>query len=59
MEKEIITKSEFNKYKDVQESGKYNMLDPKARQETSLDREKWIYILKNYSDLNNKYSQGE
>jgi len=51
-----INKSEFNQFKDVQESGAYNMLDPRARQMTSLSKQEWIYILKNYSDLNNKYS---
>ena len=52
-----ITKEQFKEYKDVQESGDYNMFDPRAREMTDLSREQWIEIIKNYSKLLNKYGE--
>lgn len=51
-----ITKEMFKEYKDVQESGEFNMLDPRAREDTSLDRRQWYSIISNYNELNAKYS---
>ena len=51
-----ITKEMFKEYKDVQESGEFNMLDPRAREATSLDRRQWYSIISNYNELNAKYS---
>tara|TARA_R100000655_G_scaffold101632_1_gene146966 strand:- start:859 stop:1032 length:174 start_codon:yes stop_codon:yes gene_type:complete len=51
-----ITKEMFKEYKDVQESGEFNMLDPRAREDTSLDRKQWYSIISNYNELNAKYS---
>jgi len=51
-----ITKEMFKEYKDVQESGEFNMLDPRAREDTSLDRMQWYSIISNYNELNAKYS---
>ena len=51
-----ITKEMFKEYKDVQESGEFNMLDPRAREDTSLDRKQWYAIISNYNELNAKYS---
>ena len=51
-----ITKELFKEYKDVQESGEFNMLDPRAREDTSLDRRQWYSIISNYNELNAKYS---
>ena len=51
-----ITKEMFKEYKDVQESGEFNMLDPRAREGTSLDRGQWYAIISNYNELNAKYS---
>ena len=51
-----ITKEMFKEYKDVQESGQFNMLDPRAREDTSLDRRQWYSIISNYNELNAKYS---
>ena len=51
-----ITKEMFKEYKDVQESGEFNMLDPQAREDTSLDRKQWYAIISNYNELNAKYS---
>jgi len=48
---EKITKEKFNEYLIVQELGFYNMLDPKARELTSLNKKEWLEIIKNYSKL--------
>ena len=50
------TEKMFKEYKDVQESGEFNMLDPRAREDTSLDRMQWYSIISNYNELNAKYS---
>ena len=52
---EDITKEEFEQYRDVQDSGKFNMFTPQAREMTSLSKDKWIEIIKNYSQLKDKY----
>tara|TARA_R100000654_G_scaffold57691_1_gene84271 strand:- start:215 stop:388 length:174 start_codon:yes stop_codon:yes gene_type:complete len=51
-----ITKEMFKEYKDVQESGEFNMLDPRARAKTSLDKNQWYAIISNYNELEVKYS---
>ena len=51
-----ITKEMFKEYKNVQESGDFNMLEPQAREGTSLDRKQWYAIISNYNELNAKYS---
>ena len=53
-----ITKEQWDEYRDVQDSGAWNMFSPQARAETSLTKEEWLYILKNYSELKTKY-EGE
>ena len=63
MSKEIdaleITKSQFMQYVDVQESGSYNMFDPRARAATTLSHNQWVHIISNYDDLNDKFTEGE
>ena len=54
-----MTKDKFSEYRDIQDSGMFNMYDPRAREMTSLSRSEWIYILKNYSELKEKYEGGE
>ena len=54
----MINKEQWDEYRDVQDSGAYNMFDPNARALTSLSRSEWLYILKNYSELKTKY-EGE
>ena len=46
-----ITTEEWDEYRDVQDSGLVNMFSPDARAMTSLSKDKWIYILKNYDEL--------
>lgn len=42
---------DFNAYVRVQESGRYNMLEPAALRATGLDKASYMFVLKNYSDL--------
>ena len=53
-----ITAEEWDEYKDVQDSGLVNMFTPDARAMTSLTKQEWLYVLKNYSQLKTKY-EGE
>ena len=50
-----ITKDEFLDYETVRRSGFYNMFDSQAREMTDLSKDKWIAIIKNYSELKDKY----
>lgn len=51
-----ITKEQFDEYKQVQDIGAYNMLDPRARELTDLSKQEWIYIIKNYKELDKVFS---
>tara|TARA_R100000781_G_scaffold82430_1_gene50775 strand:- start:210 stop:377 length:168 start_codon:yes stop_codon:yes gene_type:complete len=50
-----VTEEEFAQYRDVQDSGMFNMFSPQAREMTTLSKDKWLYILKNYSELRKEY----
>ena len=41
----------FARYVKVQRSGRFNMLDPRARQAASLTEEEHVFILDNYEAL--------
>jgi hypothetical protein len=51
----------FKAYELVRELGAYNMFSPKARElaqefcELEIEREDWIYIIKNYEELREKF----
>lgn len=52
-----ITKDDFNKYEKVRKSGRTNMFDVRTVQALSgLRREKIIKIMKDYENLDQKYS---
>jgi hypothetical protein len=51
-----ITKEMFEEYKNIQASGEYNMLSPQARNMSSMDKRQWYAIIKNYDELERKYS---
>ena len=53
-----ITKEQWDEYRDVQDSGAYNMFDPNARAMTDLTKQEWIHIMQNYSELKTKH-EGE
>ena len=44
-----ITKSDWEAYRTVQDSGLYNMLSPDAIRESGLDKDTYFDIVKNYS----------
>ena len=46
-----ISKEEWDEYREVQEGGMFNMFTPEAREMTSLSKDKWLYIIKNYNEL--------
>ncbi len=46
-----ISKQQWNCYRKVQMSGKYNMLDPRAVISTGLAKEVYLFIIENYDDL--------
>ena len=51
-----ITQDEFDSYVEVQESGITNMFNVAVVSDYSgLSRDKIMTIMKNYSDLNDKY----
>ena len=50
-----VTKNQFERYVKVQESGAYNMFDPRARVAAGLDKPTFIKIIKNYNELEAKY----
>ena len=43
-----ISKSEFEQFVRVQESGEYNMMSPEARMQTTLGKSEWLNIIRNY-----------
>ena len=51
----MVTKEQFMKYYDVQMGGAYNMLDPRARELTCLDKETYFDIIKNYNNYYCKF----
>ena len=54
-----ITESMFNEFVEVRDSGEYNMFDPAARAETSLDKNEWVYIMRNFETLEEKFNGGK
>ena len=54
----MINKEQWEEYREVQMSGEFNMFSPDARAMTDLTKEEWLYVLKNYSELKDKY-EGE
>ena len=52
----LATKDEFRKFIEVRDSGEFNMFSPEARQQTSISKEKWVDMLKNYDTYKETYS---
>ena len=42
---------DFKKYERVRKSGSYNMFDPRARRATGLDKDEYLFVMDNYSEL--------
>tara|TARA_R110002020_G_scaffold335596_1_gene550765 strand:+ start:6804 stop:6980 length:177 start_codon:yes stop_codon:yes gene_type:complete len=51
-----ITKSQFERYVDVQNWGVYNMLDPTVRDICNLTKKEHKFIVINYNKLKKKYT---
>ena len=41
----------WREYESVRQGGRYNMFDPNARALTGLDRDDYLFCMKNYSEL--------
>lgn len=50
-----VSRNDFLNYVEVQESGEFNMFDPRAREMTDLSKEIWIAIISNYDALAKEY----
>ncbi len=56
---EEITEDDFREYEIVRQSGAYNMLDPRARELSGLDRATYVGIIQHYTELNAKWPDQE
>jgi len=54
-----VTKDQFQRYQQVQESGRFNMLDPNARIACGLSNDVYLAILDAYGDLKAEYGSRE
>ena len=54
-----ITENKFSEYRDIQDSGMFNMFDPRAREMTSLTKNEWVHIITNYNELKEKFGGGK
>ena len=50
--------SDFREYEKVRLSGRFNMLDPKARQMTGLSYDDYVFTMKHYGDLRDAAAKG-
>ena len=50
-----ISRDQWIEYRSIQDSGMFNMFDPQARMMTDLSKNEWLHIMKNYSELKEKY----
>ena len=46
-----ITKEKFDEYEKIRQEGRYNMFDENARALSSLSRDEWITIIREYDKL--------
>jgi hypothetical protein len=42
---------DFKAYRKVQMGGRWNMFDPQARRATGLERDEYLFVMENYSEL--------
>ena len=54
-DKMAVSKEDFKDYLEVQKSGMYNMMSPDAIMASGLDRNVYMEILSNYSELKEKF----
>ena len=53
----IASESQWKEYRAVQDGGYYNMMDPRAREMTSMSKGEYVDILKNYTEYEKKYGR--
>ena len=51
-----VSKDEFDRYVRVQESGVTNMISPDVQDLADISKDVHMAILKNYSELSDKYT---
>ena len=54
-----ITRSEWEAYRTVQDSGLYNMMSPNAVRSSGLDRDIYFAIIERYDELYEKFEGGK
>ena len=59
MEEITITQGQWKAYRDVQDSGLYNMFSPDAIRDSGLDKNTYLAIMDNYDALYEKFEGGE
>ncbi len=42
---------DWKSFEQVRKSGRYNMFDPRARQATGLNGERYFFVMRNFSEL--------
>jgi len=50
-----VTLEQFNRYREVQENGAFNMLDPRAKEMTGLSKSVYMECISRYGELIEKY----
>ena len=58
MEEITITEEQWEAYRDVQDSGLYNMFSPDAIRSSGLDKDTYLVIIKHYDELYEKFEGG-
>ena len=51
----MVTKEDFQDYESIRKEGLYNMMSPDAIMASGLDRNVYMEILSNYSELKEKF----
>ncbi len=52
-----VTREEFRAFQRLQKDGSYNMIDPVVRMIAGLTKEKHLYILNHYGELEKEYGE--
>jgi hypothetical protein len=50
-----IKENQFKRYEEVRQCGAFNMYDPRAMWLSHLSKEKYLYIMKHYDELDKKF----
>ena len=52
-----INKAQWEAYRIVQDMGLYNMFSPEAVRDSGLDKDTYLFIMKNYDELYDKFEK--